>query len=138
MGSKSALLRTLVAASSAKSATFGVARSVPKWRAILDADRALALMKTLVRRLRRMNDILEKIDRAKRSSADPSERAADRSHTVHLDTKTRTLVKALQEKGFQIRPRLGYRSSTRFYSKEAPCCCRQHGASLDRAPISVN
>jgi CRP-like cAMP-binding protein len=78
-------------------------------------DRALAFMKTLVRRLRRMNGILEKIDRAFRSSAEPSARAADRSHTVRLDTKTRTLVKALQEKGFQIRPRLGYRSSTRFY-----------------------
>jgi hypothetical protein len=35
-------------------------------------DRALAFMKTPVRRLRRMNDILEKIDRAKR----PSKRAA--------------------------------------------------------------
>jgi hypothetical protein len=33
-GPKSALLRTLVAASSAKSADFGVRSSVPKWRAI--------------------------------------------------------------------------------------------------------
>jgi hypothetical protein len=33
MGSKSVLLRTLVAASSAKSAMFGVPSSVPKWRA---------------------------------------------------------------------------------------------------------
>ncbi len=33
MGSKSALLRTLVAASSAKSAGFGVPSFVPKWRA---------------------------------------------------------------------------------------------------------
>jgi site-specific DNA recombinase len=32
MGSKSALLRTLVAASSAKTAGFGVPSSVPKWR----------------------------------------------------------------------------------------------------------
>jgi CRP-like cAMP-binding protein len=78
-------------------------------------DRALAFMKTLARRLRQMNDILEKIDRAIRSSGDPSELAADWSQTVRLDTKTRTLVKALQEKGFQIRPRLGYRGSTRFY-----------------------
>jgi hypothetical protein len=34
MGSKSELLRTLVAASSAKTAGFGVPSSVPKWRAI--------------------------------------------------------------------------------------------------------
>jgi hypothetical protein len=34
MGSKSALLRTLVAAESAKTAGFGVPSSVPKWRAI--------------------------------------------------------------------------------------------------------
>jgi CRP/FNR family transcriptional regulator, cyclic AMP receptor protein len=53
-------------------------------------DRALAFMKTLVRRLRQMNNILEKID-------------------------AQTVVKALEEKGFQIRPRLGYRGSTRFY-----------------------
>jgi len=33
MGSKSELLRTLVAASSAKTAGFGVPSSVPKWRA---------------------------------------------------------------------------------------------------------
>ena len=33
MGSKSALLRTLVAAESAKTAGFGVPSSVPKWRA---------------------------------------------------------------------------------------------------------
>jgi len=33
MGSKSVLLRTLVAASSAKTAGFGVLSSVPKWRA---------------------------------------------------------------------------------------------------------
>jgi CRP-like cAMP-binding protein len=78
-------------------------------------DRALAFMKTLVRRLRRMNDILEKIDRATRSSGDPSERAADRSHNVRLDTKTQTVVKALQEKGFQIRPRVAGDGSTRFY-----------------------
>jgi site-specific DNA recombinase len=38
MGSKSALLRTLVAASSAKSATFGVPSSVPKWRARGDSN----------------------------------------------------------------------------------------------------
>jgi CRP-like cAMP-binding protein len=87
-------------------------------------DRALAFMNTLARRLRQMNDILEKIDRAIRSSADPSERAADRSHTVRLDMKTRTLVKALQEKGFQIRPRLGYRSSTRFYIWGGPAEAR--------------
>ena len=74
-------------------------------------DRALAFMKTLVRRLRRMNHILEKIDRAKR----PSKRAADRSHAVSLDRKTQTLVKTLQEKGFQIRPRVAGDRSTRFY-----------------------
>jgi hypothetical protein len=34
MGSKSVLLRTLVAASSAKSAGFGAPSFVPKWRAI--------------------------------------------------------------------------------------------------------
>jgi hypothetical protein len=33
MGSKSVLLRTLVAASSAKTAGFGVPSFVPKWRA---------------------------------------------------------------------------------------------------------
>lgn len=38
MGSKSALLRTLVAASSAKSAGFGVPSSVPKWRARHDSN----------------------------------------------------------------------------------------------------
>jgi len=37
-GSKSELLRTLVAASSAKTAGFGVPRSVPKWRAISVCD----------------------------------------------------------------------------------------------------
>ena len=78
-------------------------------------DGALAFMKTLVRRLRRMNDILEKIDPANRSSGDPSERAADRSHTVRLDTKTQTVVKALEEKGFQIRPRVAGDGWTRFY-----------------------
>ena len=39
MGSKSALLRTLVAASSAKTAGFGVPSSVPKWRALHDSNR---------------------------------------------------------------------------------------------------
>jgi hypothetical protein len=34
MGSKSVLLRTLVAAESAKTAGFGVPSSVPKWRVI--------------------------------------------------------------------------------------------------------
>ena len=38
MGSKSVLLRTLVAASSAKSAGFGVPSSVPKWRARRDSN----------------------------------------------------------------------------------------------------
>ena len=38
MGAKSALLRTLVAASSAKSAMFGVPSSVPKWRARRDSN----------------------------------------------------------------------------------------------------
>jgi hypothetical protein len=38
MGSKSALLRTLVATSSAKTAGFGVPSSVPKWRAISVCD----------------------------------------------------------------------------------------------------
>jgi DNA invertase Pin-like site-specific DNA recombinase len=38
MGSKSALLRTLVAASSAKTAGFGVPSSVPKWRARNDSN----------------------------------------------------------------------------------------------------
>jgi CRP-like cAMP-binding protein len=74
-------------------------------------DRALAFMKTLVRRLRRMNDILEKIDRAKR----PSKRAADRSHALRLDRKTQTVVKALQEKGFQIRPSVAGDGSIWFY-----------------------
>jgi hypothetical protein len=37
MGSKSELLRTLVAASSAKTASFGVPSSVPKWRAAGDS-----------------------------------------------------------------------------------------------------
>jgi CRP-like cAMP-binding protein len=74
-------------------------------------DRALAFMKTLVRRLRRMNNILEKIDRAKR----PSKRAADPSHTMPLDTQTQTLVKALEKKGFQIRPRVAGDRSIRFY-----------------------
>ena len=38
MGSKSVLLRTLVAASSAKTAGFGVPSSVPKWRARRDSN----------------------------------------------------------------------------------------------------
>jgi len=38
IGAKSALLRTLVAASSAKSAMFGVPSSVPKWRARRDSN----------------------------------------------------------------------------------------------------
>ena len=38
MGSKSVLLRTLVAASSAKTAAFGVLSFVPKWRAPVDED----------------------------------------------------------------------------------------------------
>ena len=38
MGSKSVLLRTLVAASSAKSAMFGVPSFVPKWRARQDSN----------------------------------------------------------------------------------------------------
>jgi hypothetical protein len=38
MGSKSELLRTLVAASSAKTAGFGVPSSVPKWRAAGDSN----------------------------------------------------------------------------------------------------
>jgi site-specific DNA recombinase len=38
MGSKSELLRTLVAASSAKTAGLGVPSSVPKWRARRDSN----------------------------------------------------------------------------------------------------
>jgi site-specific DNA recombinase len=38
MGSKSALLRTLVATSSAKTAGFGVPSSVPKWRGRRDSN----------------------------------------------------------------------------------------------------
>jgi len=38
MGSKSVLLRTLVATSSAKTAGFGVPSSVPKWRARRDSN----------------------------------------------------------------------------------------------------
>lgn len=38
MGSKSALLRTLVAVSSAKTASFGAPSSVPKWRARRDSN----------------------------------------------------------------------------------------------------
>jgi hypothetical protein len=38
MGSKSELLRTLVAASRAKTARFGGPSSVPKWRAMVDED----------------------------------------------------------------------------------------------------
>jgi hypothetical protein len=38
MGSKSVLLRTLVAASSAKTVGFGVTNVVPKWRAAVDED----------------------------------------------------------------------------------------------------
>jgi hypothetical protein len=62
-----------------------------------------------------MNGILEKIDRAIRSSGDPSELAADRSHAVRLDRKTQTVVKALQEKGVQIRPRVAGDGSILFY-----------------------
>jgi site-specific DNA recombinase len=47
MGSKSALLRTLVAASSAKTAGFGVPSSVPKWRATADEDGHYAFAVTL-------------------------------------------------------------------------------------------
>ena len=43
MGSKSALLRTLVAAESAKTAGFGVPSSVPKWRARNEATDARLL-----------------------------------------------------------------------------------------------
>jgi len=43
MGSKSELLRTLVAASSAKTAGFGVPSFIPKWRATVDEDGALLL-----------------------------------------------------------------------------------------------
>jgi hypothetical protein len=39
VGSKSELLRTLVVASSAKTAGFGVPSSVPKWRARHDFER---------------------------------------------------------------------------------------------------
>jgi len=38
MGSESELLRTLVAASGAKTASFGVPSSAPKWRATVDED----------------------------------------------------------------------------------------------------
>jgi site-specific DNA recombinase len=38
MGSKSVLLRTLVATSSAKTADFGVPSSVPKWRTRHDSN----------------------------------------------------------------------------------------------------
>jgi site-specific DNA recombinase len=38
LGSKSVLLRTLVAASSAKTAGFGVTSFVPKWRARQDSN----------------------------------------------------------------------------------------------------
>jgi 3-methyladenine DNA glycosylase AlkD len=38
LGAESELLRTLVAASSAKTAGFGVPSSVPKWRATVDED----------------------------------------------------------------------------------------------------
>jgi len=38
MGSKSVLLRTLVAASSAKTAAFGVPSFIPKWRARRDSN----------------------------------------------------------------------------------------------------
>jgi site-specific DNA recombinase len=38
MGSKSVLLRTLVAASRAKTAGFGVPGSIPKWRARRDSN----------------------------------------------------------------------------------------------------
>jgi hypothetical protein len=42
MGSKSELLRTLVAASSAKTAGFGVPSSVPNWRALRDSNSSQA------------------------------------------------------------------------------------------------
>jgi site-specific DNA recombinase len=38
MGSNSVLLRTLVAAASAKTAGFGAPSSIPKWRATVDED----------------------------------------------------------------------------------------------------
>ena len=43
MGSKSELLRTLVAASSAKTAGFGVPSFIPKWRARGDSNLYLCL-----------------------------------------------------------------------------------------------
>ena len=43
MGSKSVLLRTLVAASSAKTAGFGVPSSVPNWRALGESNPCLSL-----------------------------------------------------------------------------------------------
>jgi hypothetical protein len=48
MGSKSELLRTLVAASSAKTAGFGVPSSVPKWRARRDSNSQPSESKTAV------------------------------------------------------------------------------------------
>jgi len=47
MGSKSALLRMLVAGSSAKTAGFGVPSFVPKWLAFLDTYRTLCLAPTM-------------------------------------------------------------------------------------------
>jgi site-specific DNA recombinase len=44
MGSKSELLRTLVAASSAKTAGFGVPSFVPKWRAWEESNLHLQLL----------------------------------------------------------------------------------------------
>ena len=49
MGSKSVLLRTLVAASSAKTAGFGVPSSVPKWRARRDSNSRPSNSKCLFR-----------------------------------------------------------------------------------------
>jgi hypothetical protein len=44
MGSKSVLLRTLVAASSAKTATIGVPSFVPKWRASSYAEARFSIL----------------------------------------------------------------------------------------------
>ena len=51
MGSKSELLRTLVAASSAKTAGFGVPSSVPKWRAQGDSNLASGVA-SLIKQIR--------------------------------------------------------------------------------------
>jgi site-specific DNA recombinase len=48
MGSKSELLRTLVAASSAKTAGFGVLSSVPNWRAGRDSNSCPQIFESLV------------------------------------------------------------------------------------------